>query len=283
MTVLTITGWKAWTRRGQPAQEQEAPVRLGRRKGTTMGTRRREDRSSTGLWLPSLRHTVVLAAKSAAAGLALLMVLALMGWVAQRPMFQIKRAVVTGDLQQVDRELVAKRARTVRGNFFTVDLQAAAAELRTIPWVRSVRLRRLWPNGLEVQVEEQRPMAHWGDDALINEQGEVFAADYNAALPRFDGPAGSGPEMVQALAQFDRELAPVKRQVEAVDLSERGAWTLRLDNGLTIALGREKIHERLQRFVGVYGTVFQNSSPQGATVDLRYPNGFALRAADLRG
>ncbi|MBU6504891.1 MAG: cell division protein FtsQ/DivIB [Betaproteobacteria bacterium] len=283
MTVLTIPGWKSWARRGRPAQEQEAPVRLGRRKGATMGTRRREDRSATGLWLPSLRHTVVLAAKSAAVGLALLLVLALMGWVAQRPMFQIKRAVVTGDLQQVDRELVAKRARTVRGNFFTVDLQAAAAELRTIPWVRSVRLRRLWPNGLEVQVEEQHPMAHWGDDALINAQGEVFAADYNAALPRFDGPAGSGPEMVQALAQFDRELAPVKRQVEAVDLSERGAWTLRLDNGVTIALGREKIHERLQRFVGVYGVVFQNSSPQGATVDLRYPNGFALRAADLRG
>ncbi|MDE2624642.1 MAG: cell division protein FtsQ/DivIB [Betaproteobacteria bacterium] len=283
MTVLTIPGWKSWARRGRPAQEQEAPVRLGRRKGATMGTRRREDRSPTGLWLPSLRHTVVLAAKSAAVGLALLLVLALMGWVAQRPMFQIKRAVVTGDLQQVDRELVAKRARTVRGNFFTVDLQAAAAELRTIPWVRSVRLRRLWPNGLEVQVEEQHPMAHWGDDALINAQGEVFAADYNAALPRFDGPAGSGPEMVQALAQFDRELAPVKRQVEAVDLSERGAWTLRLDSGVTIALGREKIHERLQRFVGVYGVVFQNSSPQGATVDLRYPNGFALRAADLRG
>ncbi|MDE2343955.1 MAG: cell division protein FtsQ/DivIB [Betaproteobacteria bacterium] len=282
MAVLTIPGWKSFGRGSRPAKDQDAPVRMGRRKGATMGTRRREE-GRTGVWLPSLRHTLALAAKAAAAGLFLLLVLALMGWVAQRPMFQIKRAVVTGDLQQVDRELVAKRARTLRGNFFTVDLQAAAAELRTIPWVRSVRLRRLWPDGLEVQVDEQRPMAHWGDDALVNEQGEVFSADYNGTLPRFDGPAGSGPEMVQTLAQFNRELAPLKRQVEAVDLSERGAWTLRLDNGLTIALGREKIHERLERFVGVYGVVFQNSSPQGATVDLRYPNGFALRAGDLRG
>ncbi|MDE1942235.1 MAG: cell division protein FtsQ/DivIB [Betaproteobacteria bacterium] len=282
MAVLTIPGWKSLGRRSRPAKDQDAPVRMGRRKGATMGTRRREE-GRNGAWLPSMRHTLILAAKAAAVGLLLLLVLALLGWLAQRPMFQIKRAVVTGDLQQVDRELVAKRARTLRGNFFTVDLQAAAAELRTIPWVRSVRLRRLWPDGLEVQVDEQHPMAHWGDDALVNEQGEVFSADYSGTLPRFDGPSGSGPEMVQALAQFNRELAPLKRQVEAVDLSERGAWTLRLDNGLTIALGREKTHERLARFVGVYGVVFQNSSPQGATVDLRYPNGFALRAGDLRG
>ena len=282
MAVLTIPGWKSLGRRSRPEKDQDAPVRMGRRKGATMGTRRREE-GRNGAWLPSMRHTLVLAAKAAAVGLLLLLVLALLGWLAQRPMFQIKRAVVTGDLQQVDRELVAKRARTLRGNFFTVNLQAAAAELRTIPWVRSVRLRRLWPDGLEVQVDEQHPMAHWGDDALVNAQGEVFSADFNGTLPRFDGPAGSGPEMVQALEQFNRELTPLKRQVEAVDLSERGAWTLRLDNGLTIALGREKIHERLARFVGVYGVVFQNSSPQGATVDLRYPNGFALRAGDLRG
>ena len=282
MAVLTVPGWKTWGRRSRETPGKEGPVRLGRNKGASMGSRRREE-DRLGHWLPSLRHTLVLAAKTALVGLVLFLLLALMGWVVQRPMFRIQRIAVTGELQQVDRELVAKRAKVLRGNFFTMDLQAAASELRVIPWVRSVRLRRLWPNGLEVQVEEQHPLAHWGDEALVNDHGEMFAADYGGPLPRFDGPAGSGEEMVQAFGQFNRELSPLKRTVEALDLSERGAWTLRLDNGLTIALGREKIHERLQRFVGVYALVFQNASPEGATVDLRYPDGFALRSTDFRG
>ena len=282
MAVLTVPGWLTWGRRATRSQrEREAPVRVGRRRGASMGTRRR-DEPQTAL-LPPLRRTLLLALRAMGVGLVLALVLALMGWVAQRPMFQIQRAVVSGDLRQVDRDLVAKRAQALRGNFFTVNLDAAAAELRAIPWVRAVNMRRLWPNGLEVEVEEQHPMAHWGDEQLLNTWGEVFVADYADALPRFDGPAGSGPEMARAAQQFNRELAPIGRQVEALDLSERRAWTLRLDNGLTLALGRDNIHERLTRFVGVYPLVFKDEPARGALVDLRYPGGFALRSAGARG
>ncbi len=282
MAVLTVPGWLTWGRRATRSQrEREAPVRVGRRRGASMGTRRR-DEPQTAL-LPPLRRTLLLALRAMGVGLVLALVLALMGWVAQRPMFQIQRAVVSGDLRQVDRDLVAKRAHALRGNFFTVNLDAAAAELRAIPWVRAVNMRRLWPNGLEVEVEEQHPMAHWGDEQLLNTWGEVFVADYADALPRFDGPAGSGPEMARAAQQFNRELAPIGRQVEALDLSERRAWTLRLDNGLTLALGRDNIHERLTRFVGVYPLVFKDEPARGALVDLRYPGGFALRSAGARG
>ena len=282
MAVLTVPGWLTWGRSATRSQrEREAPVRVGRRRGASMGTRRR-DEPQTAL-LPPLRRTLLLALRAIGVGLVLALVLALMGWVAQRPMFQIQRAVVSGDLRQVDRDLVAKRAHALRGNFFTVNLDAAAAELRAIPWVRAVNMRRLWPNGLEVEVEEQRPLAHWGDEQLLNTWGEVFVADYADALPRFDGPAGSGPEMARAAQQFNRELAPIGRQVEALDLSERRAWTLRLDNGLTLSLGRDNIHERLTRFVGVYPLVFKDEPARGALVDLRYPSGFALRSAGARG
>ncbi len=283
MAVLTIPGWMAWGRRASRSRrEREAPVKMGRHRGASMGTRRRNE-SRIANRFPPLRRTLVLVSKALAAGLVLALLLTFMGWVAQRPMFQIQRAVVRGDLQQVDRELVMKRAHALRGNFFTLDLDAAAAELRTIPWVRAVNLRRLWPNGLEVQVEEQHPLAYWGDDQLVNSWGEVFVADNAGPLPRVDGPSGSGPEIVREMQQFNRELAPIGRRVEALGLSERRAWMLRLDNGLTLSLGRDNIHERLARFVGVYPIVFKEESPRNAFVDLRYASGFAMRFADLRG
>jgi cell division protein FtsQ len=276
MAVLSLPGWLGWAQKGRGAGARDEPLRLSKRRRASMGTRKRVERE-IGL-LPSPRRTLMLVGGTVVVGVAVALLLALMSWMANRPMFQVQRAVVVGDVQQADRELVAKRARSLRGNFFNLNLEAAASELKTLPWVRSVKLRRLWPNGLEVEVEEHHPLAHWGDDELLNTFGEVFVADYSGALPRFDGPTGTGQEMMREVQQFNRELAPIHRTVEAADLSERRSWTLRLDDGLTIALGREKIHERLTRFVGVYPMLFKDGSPQGASADLRYASGFALVA-----
>lgn len=280
MAVLTIPGWLGWGQRGRQGREQHEPVRVNRRRGASMGSRKRAHGESR--LLPHPRQTLVLILRTVGLGLVVLMLAALMGWASTRPMFQVQRVVVSGDLQQVDRELVAKRVRNLRGNFFTFDLRAAAAELRTLPWVHAVSMRRLWPNGMEVEVEENQPLARWGDDGLINMQGEPFAADFAGALPRFDGPVGSGAEVAREFKEFNRELAPIERKVEALDLSERRAWTIRLDDGLTISLGRDSIHERLVKFVSAYPLLFKKESTQGAVADLRYASGFTLRSPVIR-
>ncbi len=276
-TPLSVFGTRTSTERKENKPSRETPRRSLQRRGESMGSRRRvpdpiPKAATAG------RSWLWLAGKLLALGLLLGVLAAVALWLIRQPMFQIRRAVVTGELQQVDRELVAKRARTVRGNFFTLDLNAATAELRTIPWVRSVTLRRLWPNGLEVQVQEQHVAARWGENTLLNTEGEVFTADYSGDLPRLEGPAESGAEMLQALRHFDQDLAPLKRHVALLTLSERRAWSVQLDNGLSLELGRDNMEERLQRFVRVYPAMF-GAAPvlTGTRVDLRYPNGFALR------
>ncbi len=199
-------------------------------------------------------------------------------WVIHRPFFQIQHTVIHGNLHQVDPALVAKAAQRVKGNFFTVDLAAAAAELKTIPWVRAVHLHRIWPNALEVQVEEQIPAAYWGDEGLLNIFGEPFVADYLGELPHFVGPREAGPEMLQAWNRFNRDLKPLGRYVEGMALSERGAWTLTLDDGSHWFLGREPDGAGWQRFLKVWPELHQNGViPAGGSVDLRYANGFAVR------
>ncbi|WP_297458475.1 cell division protein FtsQ/DivIB [Ferrovum sp.] len=199
-------------------------------------------------------------------------------WVIHRPFFRIQHTVIRGNLHQVDQALVAKAVQRVQGDFFTVDLGAAAAELKTIPWVRAVHLHRIWPNALEVQVEEQIPAAYWGDEGLLNIFGEPFVADYLGELPHFVGPSEAGPEMLQAWNKFNHDLEPLGRHVEGMVLSERGAWTLTLDDGSHWLLGREPNATRWQRFLKVWPELHQNGViPAGGTVDLRYANGFTVR------
>jgi cell division protein FtsQ len=67
-----------------------------------------------------------------------------------------------------------------------------------------------------------------------------------------------------------------------VRVSPRRAWQLRLDNGLTLELGREQIEARLARFVGAYDRTLGRLGRRIEHVDLRYSNGFAVRMPGLK-
>ncbi|HEY6822000.1 MAG TPA: cell division protein FtsQ/DivIB, partial [Burkholderiales bacterium] len=79
------------------------------------------------------------------------------------------------------------------------------------------------------------------------------------------------------------ELAPLGNPIERVVLTARFAWQLRLADGLNLMLGRDPqvAEERLRRFVGAYDATLGKIARKHEYVDLRYPNGFALRIPDL--
>jgi len=96
-------------------------------------------------------------------------------------------------------------------------------------------------------------------------------------------PAGAEREVAEQYARFQRAVAPLGTSVERVTLSARLAWQLRLASGLNVMLGRdtEAAQERLSRFVAVYERTLGRIPRKHEYVDLRYPNGFALRLREL--
>lgn len=208
------------------------------------------------------------------------------------PLFPLREVVLSAAPKQVSAELIAHAARsTVVGNFFTVDLEAARATFEKLPWVRTATVRRMWPNGLSLTLEEHEAVARWqsqgaNESNLVNSQGEVFVADLpeNApALPRLSGPEGSAAEILARHAEFDSVLAGIDRRAVAVTLSPRRAWQIRLDDGVAIELGRDQEHlplgARLTRLVAHYENVKARLGTL-RVADMRYPNGFALAGAE---
>lgn len=203
------------------------------------------------------------------------------------PVFPLREVVLAEKPQRVSAEQIAHVARTtVVGNFFTVDLEAARTAIEKLPWVRSAAVRRHWPDGLSLTLEEHEAVAHWrhlnGEAGLVNKQGEVFVADLPEdapALPRFSGPEGSAAEILARHVEFDGALTGIGHHVTAVSLSQRRAWRLKLDDGVAIELGRDEeqhaLAERLTRFATHYTGIKERfGSVRG--VDMRYPNGFTL-------
>lgn len=232
----------------------------------------------------------------AANALLALTLVALLGagtaWLATRPAFTLRSVSIEASpgtaLRFVSTTLLRNSsARAVEGNFFAVDLDKVRARYEALPWVRRAAVRRVWPDRLIVTIEEHRPLAIWGAGQLINTHGELFAANLAEAeedgpLPELSGPNGSHASVLARFHDMQRWLAPLQAHPVAVSLSQRWAWSARLDDGTALLIGREQgvaIEARVKRWVALYPRVRSRIDNAPTVVDLRYPNGFALRNA----
>jgi cell division protein FtsQ len=246
------------------------------------------------------------AAASLLIGLAaLLFAYAALQLLLRSPLFPLKEIVVRGELKNTDAAEIESAVDGVGGNFFAADLAAVRSRLEQVTWVRHVDLRRVWPDRIEVTLEEHVAFARWGQvvgdlpsRGLVNTFGEPFSApmdDASAAkLPLLAGPAGSEGELARRYRRFAELLVPLGEVPDRVILTPRYAWQLRLagseSGGLNLELGRDgadPVEQRLARFVAAYPESLARLPRRAASdhrfVDLRYPNGFALRVAGWKG
>jgi cell division protein FtsQ len=200
----------------------------------------------------------------------------------QLPRFALREVRLVHAVPHVTAAQVAAVVKDLRGNFFTIDLESARAAFERVPWVRRVEVRRQWPGRLDVVLEEHVPLARWGEGALVNVQGEIFEGEHHGLLPVFHGPADSSREITAQYDYFRRSLAAIDQIPAQVRVSPRRAWQVTLANGITLELGRANIEARLTRFVAAYGRTVGQLDRRLDYVDLRYPNGFAVRIPGLR-
>ena len=199
-----------------------------------------------------------------------------------QPVFAMREIRVGGATAHITLEQVEAIARRdLHGTFFTLDLERLRGSFEKLPWVRKVEIRRSWPDRIDVAVEEHRPLARWGNVALVNRQGEVFEAAYDAELPVFVGPAGTSREIALQYERLLGEFSVIGREPVHVQLSQRRAWRVRLDDGMTLEIGREQVESRLSRFLSSYERTLAPLNRRIDYVDLRYANGFAARIPEL--
>ena len=187
---------------------------------------------------------------------------------------------VEAEFERVSAEqLRAAIAPHVTAGFFAVDLARVRRAVESLPWVESAQVRKRWPDRLELRVVEREAAAVWGDDRLVSTAGELFAVPGEVApdgLPRLAGPEDRARDVLEFWRRARESLAGSGLVAAGAALSHRGSWSLALDNGALVVIGRESPEARLERFVD---TLPRLGNPDGAVwvrADLRYANGYAL-------
>lgn len=193
----------------------------------------------------------------------------------------IEKIAIEGRFQRVSPLDVEKAVRDVSRDqgLVALDLDAVTLAVRRLSWVDKVTVRRSWPRGLSVFVVEQVPVARWGETGLLNTRGELFVNDAKhipPELPELTGPPGTEGEVTRRYLAAQGRLVEAGMRLSRARLDPRGAWEFRLDNGVTLRLGRRQVDERFERFMDAAARLVAVRASDIDYIDLRYTNGFAV-------
>jgi len=217
-------------------------------------------------------------------------VLALLGWyVVNSSRFDLAGAdavVVTGNHFVSQAEIAAAAGAGAEPNLFRLSLEDVRRQVEAISWVRSASLRRVFPNRLQVEVVERKPIAFvnlGGGMKLVDADGVTLEKPAEAS---FDFPVLTGIDRSMSLAdrrarlalfqQFAQELKLrvsgagwVVSEADLSDLADLKALLVQGRQTILVHFGDRDFGQRFDTFLALLPQV-QRASPSVDSVDLRY-------------
>ncbi len=191
---------------------------------------------------------------------------------------------VDGSLERITpgevRELVAAN---LDGGFLSLDLRRIQGDLEQHPWVESASVRRQWPDQVVIVIDEETPIARWGDKGFLNNRGrrlDIGLAEDLEHLPLLDGPGQSARRVMSRYRDVAQLLRPANLRIAEFRQGPRDTWQLRLEQGPAVVIGRGQVMAKLRRFLLVWERELADRAEDIAEVDIRYDNGVAVRWKD---
>ena len=204
------------------------------------------------------------------------------GWRLMDPStLPITHVRVEGNFQHLSTEKMQTLvSRVIRGGFFNLNVMSIKEVLLSEPWVHWVVVQRVWPDSLNVHVVEQTATAHWNTHDLLNASAQIFTpenAESITSLPRLSGPVDSQALVFERYLELEQALTPKNIKIQSLNLSERRAWRIQLQDGPLIILGRNDVDSRIRRFTSSVLGSLRDELSNVKQIDLRYTNGFAIQ------
>lgn len=205
--------------------------------------------------------------------------------------FPIKELRLEGEFTNLDPDSVRATVVDALGdNYFSLDLARIERAVENLPWVYQTTVRRSWPHGLTVRVEEQHPVARWGEKGWLNAEAQIIQLEHTVetqGLASLSGPETVAAEVWDKYNKWSLVLNNAGMEVDSINVDDRFAWSLSIKavqsgRSFNVLLGLEDQDRRVRRFLGSYPALRPDIDSL-VSVDLRYPNGMAVVWHDVEG
>lgn len=201
-------------------------------------------------------------------------------WMWDEKRLPLSNIILEGDLKYVSPRDVQRAFATLPhvGTFMSQDVKVLQETVEDIPWVAHASIRKQWPDTIKVFLTEYAAVAIWNGTELLNRQGNVFNGDIDKLTGdrvRLYGPLDSSKEVLEVWREVNPKFAALNLNISSLLLNDRRAWQIILDNGIRLELGKEYLHERVERFLSLYKNLGSDSQ-RVSYIDLRYDTGASV-------
>ncbi len=223
-------------------------------------------------------------------------------WLFDPNKFRIREVVVHGQFEYSDPVQIRHEVESaLEGNYFSLRLETVEQAVLSQFGVFRAGVRRRWPYTLEVHVDEIQPVARWGQDQLLDVSGELVPrASWEGALPELEAPAHLKDMIWQQYRQWQEMFAGLELSLDRLAWDERELWYLTLSRsamvgksdggvlipremhypigtGVVVTVDRRDPQSRIERLIRALDGGLIADFADMESIDLRYPNGFAIR------
>ena len=165
--------------------------------------------------------------------------------ITSRSGFAVDEVRVSGHRETSEIDILGRLELTGWTSLVGFDADDARARIAELPWVKTAAVRKVYPDTLEVRIEEREPFAIWqhgSELTVIERNGDAiapFSFGRHAVLPLVIG-YGAADSAAGFVDKIRRPPELASRVKGYIRVAER-RWNLRLENGVTIKLpeGRE--------------------------------------------
>ncbi len=195
----------------------------------------------------------------------------------------IDKIKVSGDYRQINMTKINQQLDSFLGKgFFSVNIQSLQQDISKQPWIKSVSVKRVWPNQLQVDITKKQAVARWDDEHLLSQQAVIFKADIKkfSNLPLISGYAGQSTELLKRYRVFSNKFSEQGILVSELIEDNKGALTLMLNKTLKVNIGSENNEMKIDHLLAIYPDYIKPRVDQIKYIDFRYNNGFSIAWKD---
>ncbi|RMA81434.1 cell division protein FtsQ/DivIB [Umboniibacter marinipuniceus] len=195
----------------------------------------------------------------------------------------VAKVVVVGTLQYVNPIEIEDISNPIfaMNSFWGLSLDELADVVAELSWIESATVQRRANRTVYVYLSEQRPIARWNEDALLNRHGELFYHENRqlesfASLPRLAGPAVLLDQLLTEYRVFNDTLRDEGVAIKALIAAEDGQRTIQLNNDVQVLFGTYNIDDKILRFAALWNTLSNEQKSNVQRIDMRYDNAAAI-------
>ena len=202
------------------------------------------------------------------------------------PLFFLKNIKVNGIQQLKDHDIMGRAAPYVRDSLLKIDITKMKEAIVTHPFVKEVRIKRIYPFSLVIDVEEKKPSAIWADSEgqlhVLDEKGEPFRGitkgDAKGLIVINAKDRNGAKSAYGHLTEWFRE-GIIKQDTLSDVAYNEGNITIYgcgCNNGVEIILGKEDQKGRLKKAVAV----LEDAKQRGfliKCIDARFERGAIIK------